>query len=249
MELLYVPPSLRHFEPRWLAHEDVPGDALLGYDLVEALRPRMCVDLGAGRAAGFFAMCESAREHDVDCILYAIDSWADDEANESGGAVTSASINNFLHTHFRGIAYLLRMGAEDALQHFPEGSIDLLRVDAGRVGRPMSELLAAWLPRLSAEGVLVATGVATGEGAESFRSAANGRGMLVPSGSGAGVVRSGAAAPGPTGSALLDVLSSGTDADRTALGEFYVHVTTHHALRREVCDFGGNLFRKKATAP
>lgn len=248
MELLYLPPSLRHFEPlqRPEAHGAAPGP--LEYDLVEALRPRLCVDVGAGDASAFFSLCQSARDHDVDGMFYAVDAWTDDAEREQASLSTSASINNLLHTHFRGVAYLMRMNEKNALIHFQEASIDLLRVDPARCTETPTDLLAQWLPRLSPGGVLLVPEVSRSEVSRTaFRDATGGAGLIFPLPSGMGVFRS---PPRPDSGAperdLLRLLTSGTDGERATLGELYAHAVRHHVLRRDVRDQGAGLFRKKA---
>lgn len=248
MELLYLPPSLRHFEPlkRPEAHATAP--APLEYDLVEALRPALCVDVGAGDASAFFAFCQSARDHDVDGIFYAIDEWGDDAEREQASLPTSASINNFLHTHFRGTAYLMRMPEKNARQHFQHGSVDLLRIDPARTEQTLSDLLNVWAPAVSPGGVLVVEGLSDSEANQAdWQAFTMGAGVIVQGDRATSVFRKPpSAGPQAKDGDLLRLLSSGTSAERRALGDFYAHALRHHVLRREVRDVGAGLFRKKA---
>lgn len=248
MDLLYLPPSLRHFEPLKRPEAHTIDPAPLEYDLVEALRPTLCVDIGTGDAGAFFAFCQSARDHDVDGIFYAIDEWGDDTERGQTSLPTSASINNFLHTHFRGIAYLMRMPESDARQHFEKASVDLVRVDPTRVGQRLFDLMQAWVPMISPGGVLVVAGLSDGEANQAdwndFTASA---GIVVQADRTTGVFRK-APSTGPQADEpdLLRLLLSGTNRDRIALGDFYTHAVRHHVLRREVRDVGAGLFRKKA---
>lgn len=248
MDLLYLPPSLRHFEPLKRPEARAIAPAPLEYDLVEALRPALCVDVGAGDADAFFAFCQSARDHDVDGMFYAIDDWADDAEREPASLPTSASINNFLHTHFRGSAYLMRMPEKNARQHFQEASVDLLRIDPSRAGQPLSELLAAWSPALTPGGVILVAGITDGEANQAdWQAFTAGAGIIVHGDRTTSVFRkSPPAGPQAKEPDLLRLLVAGTTAERTALGDFYAHALRHHVLRREVRDVGAGLFRKKA---
>lgn len=247
---LHLPPSLRHFEP--LRHPEMPGadPPVIEYDLVEALRPRLVVDLGAGSGVAFAAMCQSARDHDVDALCYAVDPWPEDadEAAATGTGAGSASLNNFLHTYFRGTSYVLKMTEGNARQHFAAGTIDLLRIDARRLGAPLGELLDVWLPKVAPRGVVVAD-LASDADREAWRARTGGGGIVVPASTPLGVHAPGGPAAGVPGSSeLRRWLSSGDAAEREDLAAFYAHAVRHHALRREVRDEGGGLFRKKAGA-
>jgi hypothetical protein len=245
--LLYVPPSLRHFEPLRPS-----GDAsrLLAYDLVEALRPRLVVDVGAGAAGAFGAFCQSLRDHDVDGLAYAVDRWEDDGEKPAEDETRLLAINQFLHTYFRGVAYLMQMPEEEALAHFAEGSIDLLRLDARRTRSSLAPLLAEWRPRVARGGVVLCAGVEDASRpdiAKDFAAfAAEHGGFVVPGSASLGVHRAGEGSRAEAVPELLRLLESRDPEEQGGLGRFYDHAARHHALRAEVLGKKADLFRKKA---
>jgi hypothetical protein len=201
----------------------------------------MVVDLGSGNALSFAVFCQSLRDHDIDGLAYAVDVWESDETRSAAGATTLTVINNFLHTHFRGHAYLLKLTPEPALTHFAEGSIDLLRIDLGRIERPVPALLDDWTPKLKPGAVLLIAGVT---GSPSALEALSGRSPVIfPNGGGlAAIVHS-----SETGAthALLKAISGDDDAAKRGLVAFYEHAALHHALRHEILDNAGALYRKR----
>jgi hypothetical protein len=248
MDELYLPPSLRYFQPLRSRRGPAAAHVAFEYDLVAALRPRMVVDVGAGAAVSFGAFCQSMRDHDVDGLGYAIDAFADDAGKSEEDDTSSAAINNFLHAHFRGISYLLKVRPEAALQHFAEGSVDLLRIDAVRVGEPLAALLQAWGPKIARGGVLLCGGALDPSRPDVHADllAHAGAGALVlGGGTGLGVhrVRGHASPDEPE---LLRLVGSSAEGDHEALARYYAHAARHHALREEIRDQGAGLFRKKA---
>ncbi|HVU02373.1 MAG TPA: class I SAM-dependent methyltransferase [Polyangiaceae bacterium] len=238
---LFVPASLRHAASRGRGAGPAP---VFEWDLVEALRPRLVVALGVGMGAAFAVLCQAVRDCRVDALLYGIDPFSDDGDKPEDDESRWESVNNFLHTHYRGSSYLLRSPPPDTLRHFADGSIDLLRVDSRRLGTPLAEFLGPWLPKIAPGGVLLSAGVDPGGVAPEFPAGA------IPLGGPDSlfVARKSARGPEPEPSPLLRALSSTDAAEREGLAAFYEHVFLHHALRAEIEEKRFGLHRKKAGA-
>jgi len=239
---VYLPPSLRYLEPMRVVPGEPMEHAPFEYDLVEALRPRIVVDVGAGAAASFSILCQSIRDHDVPATAYAIDTWDDDAGKAEDDERRWSAVNHFLHTYFRGVAYILKMPIADATAHFRLGSIGLLRIDAARAGIPLADLLAAWMPFLSPEGVLLCPGVSDASrpdlGNDFARATSGFTTCTFALGRGLGVARAASAVERPE---LLRLLAR----EPGELARFYAHASTHHAFRREVLTQKFDLSRKK----
>ncbi|HVU02792.1 MAG TPA: class I SAM-dependent methyltransferase [Polyangiaceae bacterium] len=157
MTALFLPPSMRHFVPKR------PGTSLSGrhlaleYDLVEALRPRLLVDVGAGDATSFFTLCQSMKEHDVDGSAYALDVWEQPEPADQG---IFGALSAYARQTYPGIHYLMRMPLAAGLRHFGEGTVDLVRLDAGRVATGEAGSVGDWAARVRPGGVLLLHGTA-----------------------------------------------------------------------------------------
>jgi hypothetical protein len=244
-EQLYLPPSLRHFVPFGADVRDPGPHACFEYDVVEAKRPEMVVDLGAGNALSFAVFCQSMKDHSVDGLAYAIDIWEEDQQRESEGAIAFTTINNFLRTHFRGLAYLLKLTPEHALLHFADRSIDFLRIDLDRTERPLAALLDAWTPKLKPGAVLLIGG--TNVRANVLEKLADRSPLVFPSGRGLAAVVHEIPGTGPELHSLLQLISERTDAGKRNLIPFYEHAALHHRLKNEILGHADVLYRKRPT--
>lgn len=131
----------------------------LEYDLVEALRPKLVVDLGAGDATSFFTYCQSMHDHDVDGVCYAIDVWEGAEGKHPLAAFDA--INDHGRKFYPGLYYLVKMVPHDARRHFAEESIDLLRVNGARPDVIAGADVEAWYRRVRPGGVIAWHGAGT----------------------------------------------------------------------------------------
>jgi hypothetical protein len=142
---LFTPPSMRRLDPSRLLPGPGLRHAALEYDLAAEQRPALLVDLGAGDAASFFAYCQAMIDHDVDGTCYAVDAWPDGlDAIRAHG-----------RRHYPGISYFVTMPPGEALRHFDEETIDLLRVDATRRDVIADADVEAWLRRVRPGGLVV----------------------------------------------------------------------------------------------
>ena len=132
---VYLPPSLRGFKARRMVFSTWVDHLPFGYDIVEALRPKMLVELGAYNGLSFFAFCQSVLEHDIECLCYAVDTWEGDAHTDRYDDSIFRDVQNHAREHYRGFAYLMRMLFNDALQHFEAGSIDRHHRAAWRLRR------------------------------------------------------------------------------------------------------------------
>ena len=75
---IYMPPSLRRFEPRRIVFSTWMDHLPFAYDLIEAVRPGLLVELGTYNGLSYFAFCQAMKEFEVDGLCYAVDSWEGD---------------------------------------------------------------------------------------------------------------------------------------------------------------------------
>ena len=243
MERLYLPPSLRYFVPLRTLNGSPGMHASLEYDLVEAARPKLVVDVGSNDALSFSVLCQSMRDHDVDGLAYAVDTWESDEAREAAGHTSATELNNFFHAEFR-FAYMLKQSLEDALSHFSNGSIGLLRVDAARLDRPFDAVLDAWLPKLEPAGLMLCAGLFEHPGAlDAFRARAPNAPVFDRGG--LGILAGDSLTSGAPSHELLAWLSDGDERARAGLYSFYAHAWLHRTLAADIAEHGESLNRKR----
>ena len=217
---LFVPPSARRFSPRRV----VPGPGMrhvaVEYDLVAALRPALIVDLGAGDCASFFAYCQSMVEHDVDGSCYAIDLWQDD-----GAAFDEVSGHG--RGHYAGVSYFVRMPPADAIRHFDDETIDVLRIDATRSDGVVGDDLDAWFRKVRPGGVVVWHGAASNPDGWSWLAARCSAVTFSEGRGGLGLARKDG--PPPTEELVRLLFHDGEGAD---VERFYKHVHEHLEFAR-----------------
>ncbi|MEO6826828.1 MAG: class I SAM-dependent methyltransferase [Microbacteriaceae bacterium] len=141
----------RHIvESAWLEH------APFGFWIVDALRPRIIVELGTHNGFSYFVFCEAiARLGLSGTRSFALDSWlGDDQAGFYGDEVyqSVAAINT---TEYAEFSTLLKGYFDDSLEFIEDGSVDLLHIDGRHGYDDVRHDFTAWLPKLSARGVVV----------------------------------------------------------------------------------------------
>jgi hypothetical protein len=198
----------------------------LEYDLTEALRPDLVVDLGAGDCVSFFAYCQSMSDHDIDGSCYAIDTWED--SVKTHPAATLDAINAHGRRYYSGLSYVVRMAPFEARRHFDDETIALLRIDGTRSDVVAGADVEAWYRRVQPGGVIVWHGPT---GATSLWS-------LVAPRCQSAVLRKGrelgiALKPGRKKKNELFELLFG-DGETSHLERFYAHARNHLSLRRVV---------------
>jgi hypothetical protein len=231
---LYVPPSLRHFEPRWVGPLEWTAHFALEYDLAHAIRPRLVVDLGAGDCVSYFAYCQAIKDHDIDGFCYAFDDW---ERYQGEGAPKFNDVNAHGRQLYMGIAYFVRMPPPEAIRHFSPGTIDLLRI--GPSAAVPSDALPEWASRCSGRGAVIVHGIGNG-GGDAWQSL-QGSGMSTFVHGDLGIAlgaSAGRAAP------LLDLMQKPDEHD--SLKRFYDHVAQHHRLRQST-DSGAYAIKRKGS--
>src|SRR5947209_10503335 len=142
-------PPERLVQSSWLEH--VP----FGMYVVSLLRPRMIVELGTHKGASYCAFCQAVRELEIDCRCYAIDSWEGDPQTGYYGPEILEELRVHHDPRYGGFSRLIRSSFQDALEHFENGSIDLLHIDGYHTYEAVKRDFESWLPKLSKRGVVL----------------------------------------------------------------------------------------------
>lgn len=133
----------------WLGH------APFAYWIMDALRPRSVVELGTHYGFSYFVFCEAIVRLGLDSTAYALDTWeGDDHAGKYGEEVYDfvSSVNEHDYGRF---SHLLRGYFDDSLAAIPDASIDLLHIDGRHGLEDVTHDFNAWLPKMSARGVVL----------------------------------------------------------------------------------------------
>ena len=106
-------PVLNDLGSAWAGHR------YFAYDLIANIKPKTVVELGTHWGTSFFAFCQAVKDNNLECELFAVDSWKGDphasfygqEVYESVKEITS-KFYSCLHPH------LLKMNFDDAIEKF-----------------------------------------------------------------------------------------------------------------------------------
>jgi predicted O-methyltransferase YrrM len=233
---LYFPPSLQRFDPKRMVFSTWVDHMPFAYDIVEAIRPKLVVELGTYNGLSFFSFCQSMVENDIDGLCYAIDTWEGDE--HTGGYDTSImdDVRSHAREHYRGMTYLLQMYFNEALPQFEDESIDLLHIDGLHTYEAVKEDFENWYPKVAPGGIILFHDVKArlkDYGAWKFwdELAAEHESFAFHHGFGLGVLRK------PNGAEpeheLLQHLFRSDPAEQQSLRQLYVHASAFMDARRK----------------
>lgn len=107
----------------WIQH--IP----FGMFLIDLLRPKVVVELGASTGVSYCAFCQAVKELKIDAGCYAIDNWQGDKHNGFNGAKILYELKTHHDLLYGSFSQLIQSSFDDALPHFEKGTIDLLHID------------------------------------------------------------------------------------------------------------------------
>jgi hypothetical protein len=234
---VYLPPSLlRAFMNHRAVFSTWTDHLPFAYDLVDALRPSVIVELGTQTGLSYFGLCQAVREHAIPARCYAVDTWSGDEHTGAYDDATWNDVSSYNATHYADFSELLRMRFNEAASRFGPESIDLLHIDGFHTYEAVREDFETWYPKTVPGGIVLFHDVQARMldfGAWRFWSEIEGRHetFLFRHGYGLGVLRK---SGGPVrDAALLHLLFGGDEAARARLRAFYVHAGEHVDLLRQ----------------
>lgn len=152
---LFVPPSIRHFLPERLVFSAWVDHMAFGYDIVAEARPRVLVELGTHNALSYFTFCQSIKQHDIDSVAYAVDTWQGEEHSGVYGDDVFQDVQSHSRENYPGFSYLMRMLFDEAVVHFADDSIDLLHIDGLHTYEAVSHDFETWYPKVRPGGIIL----------------------------------------------------------------------------------------------
>ncbi|MCC6912510.1 MAG: class I SAM-dependent methyltransferase, partial [Rhodospirillaceae bacterium] len=136
-------------ESAWLDH------GAFAFWLIETVKPRSFVELGTHGGYSYFAMCQTVKAFGLPTRCYAVDTWQGDEHAGFYGEDIYRRVNDHNERHYASFSRLVRCTFAEALQHFTDGSIDLLHIDGRHFYEDVKEDYESWLPKLSDRAVVI----------------------------------------------------------------------------------------------
>jgi hypothetical protein len=138
------------FNEPWAGHKN------FAYDLVANVQPRRIVELGTYKGTSFFSFCQAVKDFNLHTRLSAIDTWkGDPHAGYYGEDIYEKFIRN-KEIFYQGLSVeIFRESFDDAVQHFPDASIDLVHIDGYHTYEAVKHDFQTWLPKVSENGIIL----------------------------------------------------------------------------------------------
>jgi len=238
---IYNPPSMRHFFPRHIVFSTWMDHIQFGYDLIEAHKPELLVELGTQSGMSYFTFCQSVTDHDLNTMCYAVDTWEGEEHTGAYDESVFDLVNEHNRRNYPGFSYLMRMYFKEARDHFRDETIDLLHIDGLHTYDAVADDFNSWYPKIKPGGIILFHDVKARMkdfGVWRFWEdiTPDYETFTFHHGFGLGVLRK----PGgeDNHAPLLDMLFDSTPGQQDQLRAFYVQAAMYHDFRRKAT--GGN---------
>ncbi len=153
-EPTYTGPYIqRYFGDHWSMH--LP----FAYDLMREFRPKVFVELGVWKGESYFSFCQSAADHRIPTQCYGIDTWRGDVHMGDLDPEIGIEVAEY-NWRYSSFSELRTTTFAEAVNEFADGTIDLLHIDGAHTYEDVKGDFKAWLPKVSAEGIVLLHDVA-----------------------------------------------------------------------------------------
>lgn len=131
------------------------GHVAFAHWLVQAMRPRVVVELGTHHGVSYASFCHAVAARGMTTRCFAVDTWRGDAQAGAYGEDVYADLKRFNDTYYSAFSTLLRCTFDEALGRFPDRCIDLLHIDGQHGYEMVRHDFVTWLPKLSDQAVVL----------------------------------------------------------------------------------------------
>jgi GT2 family glycosyltransferase len=140
----------RFIPTSWAAH--IP----FALYLIDALRPRVIVELGTFGGVAYCAFCQAVKELRLNTRCYAVNTWeADAQNNFPAGPEMFQDLKAHHDPLYGDFSSLIRNSFDEAIPHFNDDTIDLLHLNNYHAYDMARRDFENWLPKMSGRGVVL----------------------------------------------------------------------------------------------
>jgi hypothetical protein len=123
--------------------------------LMDVLRPKNFVELGAHGGFSYFVFCQAVKRLRLKTRCYAVDTWQGDEHAGFYGHEIFQSVKKHNAKNYAGFSTLIRSTFEEALGDFKNGTVDLLHVDGRHFYDDVKYDYETWKTKLTGNAVVL----------------------------------------------------------------------------------------------
>ena len=129
---------------------------LFAYDYVSAIRPNCIVELGSFYGCSSFAFLQAIKDKGLKTEFYSIDTW-------KGDSFTENDYKENVYSHYLSIeetlfknqeVNIIRSTFDEAVDKFPDDSIDLLHIDGSHKYDDVKHDFLTWKKKVKRDGVI-----------------------------------------------------------------------------------------------
>ena len=115
----------------------------------------MFVELGTHTGYSFAAFCQAVHELRFETKCFAVDTWRGDEHAGFYGEEVFDDLKKYIESRYGNFARLIRSTFDEALDHFDDGTIDLLHIDGRHFFEDVSYDYRTWQGKLAPNAVVL----------------------------------------------------------------------------------------------